>query len=87
MSGVRIELSGRERAILRAVEAGRGVLISSCEPGLTVDGRWCDHVAVHNLLGAGLIKGARQVGYGQPTLAVVTAAGQAVLAGSVEFAA
>ncbi|KZB88413.1 hypothetical protein [Amycolatopsis regifaucium] len=80
MTGIRIELSRRERAILRAVAAGRGVLVSSCEPALTIDGCWCDHAAVHNLVEAGLIEKERQVPYGLATPAVITRAGEAALA-------
>ncbi|WP_236725308.1 hypothetical protein [Amycolatopsis orientalis] len=84
MTGVRIELNRRERAMLRAVAAGRGVLVSSCEPALTIDGCWCDHAAVHNLLAAGLIEKEHQVAYGQPTPAVITRLGEAVLAEATE---
>ncbi|RSN07985.1 hypothetical protein DMC63_34570 [Streptomyces sp. WAC 05977] len=86
MTGIRIELNRRERAILRAVAAGRAVLVWSCEPDLTVDGCWCDHSAVHNLLEAGLIAGVRQVGFGQPTPAVITQMGAVVLAEAAEAA-
>ncbi|WP_039923473.1 hypothetical protein [Amycolatopsis decaplanina] len=87
MTGIRIELSRRERAILRAVAAGRGVLISSCEPALTIDGCWCDHIAVHNLIEVGLIREERHVAYGQPTPAVITRAGVAALAEDAGIAA
>ncbi|MGW4128598.1 hypothetical protein [Amycolatopsis japonica] len=87
MTGGGVELSRRELAILRAVAAGRGALTSSCEPDLTVDGCWCDHAAVHNLIKLGLIMAVQQAGYGKPAPAVVTRAGEAILAGGTEIAA
>ncbi|QKV73992.1 hypothetical protein [Amycolatopsis sp. Hca4] len=75
-----IQLSNREWSILRAVAAGRGVLVASGEPDLRVDGCWCDRVAVHNLVQAGLIAAEWQVAYGQPTPAVATRRGRALLA-------
>lgn len=56
MTGARVELSDRDRAILRAVAAGEGELTRSCEPDLYLEGRCCsDQVAVHRLTHAGLI--------------------------------
>jgi hypothetical protein len=57
MSGVEtIVLSGRDRAVLRAVAAGRCQLGAGCEPVLLVDGLVCaDFSAGHRLVGAGLI--------------------------------
>lgn len=52
-------LNRREPQILTAVAAGRGELLCGCEPDLTIDGRWCDYVAVHRLFNAGFICGVR----------------------------
>ena len=49
-------LSGRDRAILRAVAAGRAELRTGSEPDLLLDGRFCcDQSAAHHLVQAGLI--------------------------------
>ena len=49
-------LSGRDRAILRAVERGTAELVVGVEPDLYVDGRWCaDQFAAHRLARAGLL--------------------------------
>jgi hypothetical protein len=49
-------LSGRERALLRAVSAGRGEFRGGCVPVLLIDGLACtDFAAAHRLLGAGLL--------------------------------
>ncbi|WP_410586427.1 hypothetical protein [Amycolatopsis sp. lyj-23] len=79
MTGFRCELSRRELAILRAVAAGRGVLFAGCEPALTIDGCWCDHVAVHNLVGAGLIESELRLAYGLASPAAITETGEAAL--------
>ena len=70
------QVSGRDRAVLRAVAAGRCLLRAGCEPLLTVDGLSCSDSAVaRRLLNAGLLA--------QPTTVVerarLTAAGQAAL--------
>jgi hypothetical protein len=70
------EVSGRDRAVLRAVAAGRCLLRAGCEPLLTVDGLSCaDSAVARRLLNAGLLA--------QPTSAVerarLTAAGRAAL--------
>ncbi|TDV48665.1 hypothetical protein [Actinophytocola oryzae] len=72
-------LNKREYAILRAVEDGRGALLVSCEPDLTVDGSWCDHTAVHTLVASGLIRAAAPADIGSRVAAVVTDAGVRVL--------
>jgi hypothetical protein len=55
----RIELSFRDRAILRAVAGGRAELLVGVEPDLYLDGRFCaDQVAAHRLARAGLIVAA-----------------------------
>lgn len=47
---------GRDRALLRAVAAGRCELGGGCEPVLLIDGLSCaDSVAAHRLVAAGLI--------------------------------
>ena len=48
-------LPQRHRALLRAVGAGRGEVLRGCAPTLLIDGRFCDHVATHELFLAGLI--------------------------------
>lgn len=48
-------LTHRHRAMLRAVDAGRGEVLCGCTPDLLIDGRFCDHVATHELFRAGLI--------------------------------
>jgi hypothetical protein len=49
-------MSGRDRAVLRAVAAGRCQLGAGCEPVLLVDGLMCaDFSAGHRLVAAGLI--------------------------------
>jgi hypothetical protein len=51
-----VELSHRDRAILRAVAAGEGELTRSYEPDLYLEGRCCSNqAAVHRLTHAGLI--------------------------------
>ena len=50
-------LSGRDRAVLRAVAAGRGQLGSGCEPVLLVDGLVCaDFSTGARLVSAGLVE-------------------------------
>ena len=52
-------LSGRDRAILRAVAAGGAELQLGTEPDLFFDGRCCcDQAAAHLLVRAGLIAAA-----------------------------
>lgn len=70
-------LSGRERALLRAVAAGRCELGGGCEPVLLIDGLTCaDSGAARRLVAAGLI-GAP--GRGRAP-AMLTAAGHAAMA-------
>jgi hypothetical protein len=68
-------LNDREHAILRAVAAGRGKLLAGREPDLTVDGCWCDRIAVHTLVAGGLIRAAGPAAVGSLVKAVVTGAG------------
>jgi hypothetical protein len=49
-------LTGRDRALLRAVAAGRGEFRGGCVPVLLIDGLACaDFSAAHRLLDAGLL--------------------------------
>ncbi|WP_370942328.1 hypothetical protein AB5J62_24770 [Amycolatopsis sp. cg5] len=82
-----MRLNRREYAILRAVAAGRGMLVAFCEPDLVVDGGWCDHRAVHRLLELGLITAEQQVPFGQQARAMVTRSGADVLAGTPDLVA
>jgi hypothetical protein len=75
-SAATTEVSGRDRAVLRAVAAGRCLLRAGCEPLLTVDGLSCaDSAVARRLLNAGLLA--------QPTSVVerarLTAAGRVAL--------
>jgi hypothetical protein len=57
--GTRIELSFRDRAILRAVAGGHAEILVGVEPDLYLDGRFCaDQVAARRLARAGLIAAA-----------------------------
>lgn len=51
----RSTLPSRHRAILRAVEAGRGEALCGCAPDLLIDGRFCDHAATGDLFRTGLL--------------------------------
>ena len=73
------EVNQRERQMLAAVAAGRGVLVCGCEPDLIIDGGWCDHVATRRLVRAGLICGVCDGPSGTRVDAIVTAAGRHVL--------
>lgn len=56
MAGVGFIVSGRDRAMLRAVAAGRCQMGAGCEPVLLVDGLGCaDFSAGHRLVAAGLL--------------------------------
>jgi hypothetical protein len=73
-------VSGRDRAVLRAVSAGRCQFRGGCEPVLLVDGLVCaDFSATRRLIDAGLIAAP------DPTVllapATITPAGRAALAG------
>jgi hypothetical protein len=70
-------LSGRDRAILRAVGTGTAELTWGAEPDLLLDGRFCcDQAAAHRLARAGLIAPAAVCVVGQRVAAVLTAAGR-----------
>jgi hypothetical protein len=50
------EVCGRDRAVLRAVAAGRCEVRAGCEPLLVVDGVGCaDSAVARRLIGAGLL--------------------------------
>ena len=69
-------LSGRDRAILRAVAAGGAQLQLGAEPDLFLDGRsCCDQTAAHYLVHAGLIAAATLGLVGQRVAAALTPAG------------
>jgi hypothetical protein len=73
-------LSGRDRAILRAVAAGGAELQLSTEPDLFFDGRsCCDQSAAHQLVRAGFIAAAKLGLVGQRVGAALTPAGRAAL--------
>jgi hypothetical protein len=73
-------LTGRDRAILRAVAAGRAELLYGSEPDLLLDGRCCcDQAAAHRLARAGLIAPLVTASVGERVPARLTAAGSARL--------
>jgi hypothetical protein len=70
------QLSGRDRAILRAVATGGAELAWGAEPDLLLDGRFCcDQPAAHRLARAGLIAPLGACTAGQRVGATVTEAG------------
>jgi hypothetical protein len=74
-------LTGRDRAILRAVATGGAELLIGVEPDLLLDGRCCcDQVAAHRLTHAGLIAPTRTARVGQRVPACLTLPGAARLA-------
>ncbi|TQM15685.1 hypothetical protein [Pseudonocardia kunmingensis] len=74
---VDVELTARDRSILRAVVSGRAELVWGSEPDLYLDGRFCcDQSAVHRLVRAGLIAPASEASVGERLPAVVTTAGR-----------
>lgn len=81
-------LTGRDRAILAAVAAGRVEMSRSCEPDLFVDGLCCcDQAAAHTLVRAGFIVAKAPAPLGSRVAAVLTPAGAAVLDGHQRLAA
>jgi hypothetical protein len=73
-------LSGRDRAILRAVAAGRAELRLGTEPDLFLDGRsCCDQSAAHQLVRVGLISATAPELVGQRVTAALTPAGRQAL--------
>lgn len=76
-----LELSHRDRAILRAVAGGRAELQAGAAPDLFLDGRCCaDQLAVHRLARAGLIASAQPGAPGRRVAATLTATGRDALA-------
>ncbi len=74
-------LTGRDRAILRAVAGGRAELGWGAEPDLFLDGRCCcDQPAAHRLFRVGLIAPATVAAAGQRVPATVTDRGRFALA-------
>ena len=73
-------LSGRDRAILRAVAAGGAQLQLGSEPDLFLDSRSCaDQSAAHHLVHAGLIAAATLGLVGQRVTATLTPAAHEAL--------
>jgi hypothetical protein len=73
-------LSARDRAVLAAVDAGRCVLVSGCEPDLLVDGRWfCDQPGARALVAAGLLVPAAAAAPGRRVPVALTVAGREAL--------
>jgi hypothetical protein len=73
-------LSGRDRAILRAVAVGGAELLLGAEPDLLLRGRCCcDQPAAHRLVRAGLIAPESGGAVGQRVAARVTESGRAAL--------
>lgn len=80
-------LSGRDRAILRAVAAGGAELALGIEADLYLDGRCCcDQSAAHHLVRAGMITATTLGLVGQRVAAALTPAGRQALA-TADFAA
>ncbi|WP_300010394.1 hypothetical protein [Pseudonocardia sp.] len=77
---VPVMVSGRDRAVLRAVSAGRCEFRGGCQPVLLVDGLACaDFSAAHRLVDAGLIAAPDPAVPLAPV--AITPAGRAALAG------
>jgi hypothetical protein len=73
-------LTGRDRAILRAVATGTAELTGGTEPDLLIGGRYCcDQEAAHRLARTGLIAPTAACVLGQRVTAVLTAAGRRAL--------
>lgn len=81
LAATTFDLTGRDRAILRAVATGTAEFVAGTEPDLVLDGRFCcDQPAAHRLAHAGLIAPARAVRTGHRVAAVLTAAGTTAVA-------
>jgi len=73
-------ISGRDRAILRAVAAGGAELVLGAEPDLLLDGRYCcDQSAAHHLVRTGLIAATTLGIVGRRVAAGLTPAGHQAL--------
>ena len=78
--GTTLQLSCRDRAILRAVAGGGAELVTGAEPDLFLDGRCCcDQTAARHLVRSGLIAAATLGLGGQRVAATLTAAGHQAL--------
>ncbi|WP_189058020.1 hypothetical protein [Longimycelium tulufanense] len=73
------QLCHRHLALLRAVAAGRAELTCSQVPYLRVDGFWCDHTTVADLVRRGLIRPARPGPVDELVPAEITDPGREVL--------
>jgi hypothetical protein len=81
------QLTGRERAILRAIAAGSAELTGGREPDLLLDGRYCcDQGAVHRLVREGLIAPTGVGVVGDRAPARLTEAGRRSLGAAVAAA-
>ena len=75
-----VQLTGRDRAILRAVAGGSAELSGGSEPDLFLDGRsCCDQPAARRLAQLGLIAAAVASPVGRRAPAIVTPAGRALI--------
>lgn len=73
-------MTGRVRALLRAVAAGRAEMTCSCEPDVYVDGLcFCDQYLAHQVAHQGLIRPAAPGPVGQRVRAVLTPTGRTAL--------
>jgi hypothetical protein len=72
-------LTNRHRAMLKAVDAGRAEALYGCAPDLLIDGRYCDHLAAHDLFRAGLVAVAEPGSVGQRVAARLTDTGRSAL--------
>jgi hypothetical protein len=81
------QLTGRDRAILRAVAGGTAELSGGSEPDLFLDGRCCcDQPAAHRLVRLGLIAAAVAGPVGLRVPARVTPAGWTLISTAVAVA-
>jgi hypothetical protein len=80
MTMITTNFTARHRAMLGAIAAGRGQLLSGRHPTLSVDGRWCDFTATNELVGNDLVRPAYPAPVGTVAPAVLTAGGAAALA-------
>lgn len=75
-----LRLTERDRALLRAVAAGRCDIAPTGIPDLRVDGRWfCDQPRAHALLTAGLLARPGAGARGARSAVLLTRAGHAAL--------
>ena len=72
-------LTARDRALLRAVAAGRCDLVVGAAPEFRVDGRWyCDQSRAHDLIAAGLLAALRTSGRERGPAALTVAGRHAI---------